>query len=472
MPNDVLIVELQVRSSATTGAADQEFVELYNTTDTPIDVSTWKLQYKSATGTSWTDKATLHGNLDARSHYLLVSSKYPNPPTASLGQPMLAIDTFNAGLSDIGGHVRIADLTITTLPVVHDVLGWGATANSAEGNKPAPAPAGGKSLKRHLNEDGNFKDTNSNVDDFELSDTPSPQADPLYVVPVNDPDPTPATTEPEQPAGANSNDLTPTDPIPVVNENPIVVPTVTLTSPQITELLPNPAAPASDSTDEFIELFNPNDQPFDLKDYKLQSGSTFSYSYTFETLTLAPHEYRAFLITQTHDILSNTAGQARLLDPAGVVVGQTNSYESAPDGQAWALVSGGWQWTTTPTPNEANVLTAEAPKTPGVVKAVKSTSLNKAADKPKVASTSKAAAKPKAAARVKPAKTSASPDRQVYKDPAEAAPTIHPGILVGVGLSTLLYAGYEYRYDAANIFRRLQRYRGLRRATRQSTSGQ
>lgn len=358
---DILIVELQVRSAASTGAADQEFVELYNTTSQPVDVSAWKLQYKSATGSTWNDKVTLHGSLDAHSHYLLVSDKFPNPPLASPDGPALALDVFSAGLSDSGGHVRIADMSVPTVPVVHDLLGWGSSANAAEGNTPATAPAGGKSLKRIVDQDGSFIDTDNNAADFQVTDTPSPQADPLYVAPDPTPQPDPTPDPVPDPAPSPDPDPLP-DPNPANDTPPPtttdqnVTPTVSLSPPQITELLPNPKPPASDSTDEYTELYNPNDQPMDLKDYKLQTGTTFSYNYTFPHTTLAPFEYKAFYVSETGDVLSNTGGQARLLDPTGAVVAQTNQYDSANDGDAWALVNGAWQWTTSPTPNAANVL--------------------------------------------------------------------------------------------------------------------
>ena len=47
-----------------------------------------------------------------------------------------------------------------------------------------------------------------------------------------------------------------------------------LSAPQISELLPNPAGTGNDATDEFIELYNPNDQPFDLSGFVLQTGLT------------------------------------------------------------------------------------------------------------------------------------------------------------------------------------------------------
>lgn len=54
VPGHVVISEVCVRGA---GGAFDEFVELYNPTDSEIHLSGWKLQYKSATGTEWRNKA-------------------------------------------------------------------------------------------------------------------------------------------------------------------------------------------------------------------------------------------------------------------------------------------------------------------------------------------------------------------------------------------------------------------------------
>lgn len=448
---DIVITELQVRSSV---AADQEFVELYNTTDQPVNVSRYKLQYKSATGTTWTDKITLHGNLNAHSYYLLVSDTYPTPPTAQNGES-LGLDTFAAGLSDSAGHVRIVHTNegVENVPIVHDTVGWGSTANAAEGGHPASAPGSGKVLQRLTNQDGTYQDTDDNAADFALGTTPSPTADVLYVAPEPDPEPVPEPTPDPEPTPTQDPEPTPTETPDIVEETP-----APLAPPVITELLPNPAAPATDSVDEYIELYNPNNQPLDLTGYKLQAGSSFSYSYTFETGQLTAYEYKAFYVTETGDILSNTAGQARLINPTGATVSQTDAYTTADDGDAWAFVSGAWQWTTTPTPNAENILT-----TPVLKLAAAKTTTKKAAT-PKTPA--KTTAKVASAKTTKPSSQKTAAEREVYQDPAEVPPQIHPGILAGVGVMTLLYALYEYRLDAINRLHQFRRYRELRRANR------
>src|SRR5438309_649700 len=58
-------------SPASPNSASQEFVEIYNPVDQPVIIDDWHLEYKSATGTTWTLKATLNGNIEPRGFYLL-----------------------------------------------------------------------------------------------------------------------------------------------------------------------------------------------------------------------------------------------------------------------------------------------------------------------------------------------------------------------------------------------------------------
>src|SRR5436190_166592 len=57
-----------------TGATYQnDFIELYNNSDVPVDVSTWSVQYASAAGSSWTT-TPLTGSIQPKSFYLVAES--------------------------------------------------------------------------------------------------------------------------------------------------------------------------------------------------------------------------------------------------------------------------------------------------------------------------------------------------------------------------------------------------------------
>lgn len=444
---DVLIVELQIRSGSNLNAANEEFIELYNSSDQTLDVSSWQLEYKSATGSSWNVKATLNGMIGPKKRYLLASDGYLTN---------LATTSFNPGLSDSAGHVRLVNPDDSGLnKIVRDLVGWGSTANAAEGGSPAPSPGGGRSLKRLLDSDGYFIDTDNNQSDFEVSDQPSPETDPLVVIEPDRSDPNETVPLPDSGADNPVNEQQPDE----VSEQLPDGATVSLKPLQITELMPNPAPPAKDESDEFIELLNPSNEPIDLAGYKLQAGSNFSYSYTFKEGLMDPGAYRAFYITETDVILANSTGKVRLIDPNGQVVSETDVYEDADDGAAWVYMGGNWQWSTTPTPGTENVLTAH------VVQA-KSTKASTTAKK----STAKAKTASSKAPKSSKSKNTAA-DRVSYQSPAAVSQVtpLHPSVLAVVAGLALVYGAYEYRQDMANRIYQFKRYRAHRRESRKSS---
>jgi hypothetical protein len=220
-----------------------------------------------------------------------------------------------------------------------------------------------------------------------------------------------------------------------------------LQAPQLSELLPNPSGTGNDSTDEFIELYNPNDVPFDLTGFSLQAGLTTLHLYTFPAGTMLPAKsFKAFYSAETGLSLSNTASQVGLLDPSGKVIGITEPYSKAKDGQTWALAKGKWYWTLQPTPNKANVV-----RQPGV----------------KVTSTKKKAAR--TVTKTGTSMATAGPSEAV--DDADKEVLVHPWVLALVALGALLYGAYEYRRDLANRLFQLRGKLGVRRADRQATTG-
>ncbi|MFA5003682.1 MAG: lamin tail domain-containing protein [Candidatus Saccharimonadales bacterium] len=226
---------------------------------------------------------------------------------------------------------------------------------------------------------------------------------------------------------------------------------VGLLSPQITELMPNPDGTGNDATDEFIELYNPNGAIFDLTGFVLQTGTTTKHSYTFPGGTLLSAKgFVAFYAANTTLSLSNTSGQADLLDPFGTTISQTDAYASAKDGQTWALANGDWYWTTKPTPNAANVINQ-------TINAVTSSS-------------SKSTGTKLAAGNVKGASTPASNSANNTTGASSSTPQvtpIHPTVLAGVAALAVAYGLYEYRHDVANKLHQLRVYRDARRKARQ-----
>jgi hypothetical protein len=288
-----------------------------------------------------------------------------------------------------------------------------------------------------------------------IQPSPSPGTDPTEPF-----DSSPTPTE-EGASGVGTGDGT------TVGEQPVVLPNDGLAVPQITELLPNPASPQTDAADEFIELYNPNDAPYDISGFVLEAGGATMRRYVLpEGSVLQPYEYRVLLSSDTSLSLPNSGGSARLLNTSGTVIMQTDTYDTAPDGQAWMADNTGWRWTTAPTPHAVNTFVGllaaakKAPSTPAK-QATKKTAAVKAA------STTKSKTKATAAAKEKKPKTVAT-KAQLSTVSATARNPVHTGVLAAIGVFALLYGAYEYRHDMANKIHQFRSNRATRRAARQT----
>ncbi len=434
----LIISEIKIKNDT---AGYNEFIELYNTGLTSLDLNKFTIEYFNSPAPAENAEPVKQsipadGLLLPNKTIVLAVDKQQIPD--SLDSPF-------SSLSDSGGLVRISDQEGN----IQDEFAWTSTSSLAI----APVvflststTNRTKSFIRDLDDQGNPVLVNPT---WQLL-TPAPQSNVLQPAPK--PEPEPETPPSETPQTDTENQVTETPLLEVNDTGPVLLP------PQITELLPNPAPPANDSTDEYIELYNPNDEAIDLNEYRLQSGNSYSYNYTFKDDILAPKEYKAFYVMETGALLANSGGRARLLDPSGEMVSETSPYDDAAEGQTWSLINGNWQWTTTPTPGSVNILSLPAAK---AIKAVKAATTK--TSKPKAAPKAKTAAAKKT---TKPKSTTATKSGNSSGDDEEIVSGIHPAVIAGVGLAALAYAAYEYRFDVRNLIYQLQRYRTNRTANR------
>ncbi len=458
---DILLAEFMAAGPT----ANEEFVELYNDSNRAINLSdaagTWKLQYFSSSKDPSIDTpsftVTLDGTFYPKRRYLIAHSGYLSD-TANA--------TFTSNIANTSGYIRIAEFGSDGLLRQADLVGWGS-APKTEG-QPLTTLSSGRSYKRKVNEDGRFIDTNNSLSDFFASDCISPESSNFSDNTVSSNNNSPSCLSSWSIASPTNSDNSPTQPPDSASEtgtasgndnqaaNELPEQNTGLVAPEISELFPNPASPKTDDKDEYIELYNPNDQPFDLTGYQLEAGMTYSRGYTFTSGNMDAKSYTIFPITDTKLQLSNTESQVRLLDKDKIIVNETASYADAPEGSAWSLINDKWQWTTTPTPGQANQLTE-----PIIITKTSS----------KQAKTSKAASTPKKAAASKTNANSTSQETPSDSEELNDQSPIHPLVLAGVGLSAVGYALYEYRKDFGNRLFQFRRYLRSRRASRASLPG-
>jgi phosphatidylserine/phosphatidylglycerophosphate/cardiolipin synthase-like enzyme len=134
--NHVVISEFGTRGPS---AATDEFIELYNPTLSAVDMSGWKLQYKSAGGFTWSDRAILPANTTIQPHgfYLIANNVYV---TGAAPDYTSGLWGSGQGMAD-NGHMQIINASAVTV----DKVGWGTGLTDPEGGGSVGAPNHGTS---------------------------------------------------------------------------------------------------------------------------------------------------------------------------------------------------------------------------------------------------------------------------------------------------------------------------------------
>lgn len=122
----------------------------------------------------------------------------------------------------------------------------------------------------------------------------------------------------------------------------------------ISEILPNPA---DSEENEFVEIYNPTDEPIDLYGVALDDEEGGSKPYNLpDDAIVAPRSYLVFSRIETKLALNNDRDTVRLLLPGGVAV-VSATYDKAPAGASSIPGTNGTRvWTMTVTKGKANVV--------------------------------------------------------------------------------------------------------------------
>ncbi|RZK32076.1 MAG: T9SS type A sorting domain-containing protein, partial [Hymenobacter sp.] len=156
-------------------AYNQDFVELFNRSTSPVAITGWTIQYASATGVFGTSNNTYTFpaiTIPAGGYYLVGIAA-----AGSTGSPVATdqnATNFIGGLATAAGKVALATnaaaVTYTAPNTfsanVVDIVGYGSTANAYEGTAPANAPTSTAAIARASS---GCTDTNDNRADFALA---------------------------------------------------------------------------------------------------------------------------------------------------------------------------------------------------------------------------------------------------------------------------------------------------------------
>ena len=395
----VLITEVQTASAT---SASEEFVEIFNNSAVDVDLSGWTMYYKSATGTTWTKKATIViGIVKAGEYWTFVANLAGNT-------------VYSSGLAGSGGNIQIRD----KLGSVVDQFGWG-NANASLGT-PASLSVGGQSMYRLYNyETKQFINSDNNFADFDITDNPTPALAPVQ-------------EQAEQ------------------DTEVVVYPKL-----ELSEVFPDPASPQIDTTDEFVEIFNSTDQEVDLSGWKITDES--GEEYLIKDKAILPNSRLAIYAPESKITLNNTGDVVSLLDPNGSIVDESADYGNAEPGLSWSKIDGVWQWAVGPTANSANadIYVEDSLDPVSAVSKVKKATAKKSSSKktnssPSSTKTSKVQSSPS-----KSSSTGNTPELQTESKSNNS--NLWSWLLVAAGIATIGYAVYEYRTEIILFFKKLRR---------------
>lgn len=327
----VVLTEIMTASNA---SASSEFIEIYNQSNSSVDLTGWKIQYQASTSDpntgTWTTKSNLDGQI--KSHgFAFVSSSIFDSENSTIGDFIMG-----AGLSGASGRVRLFDGSSTV-----DSITWGASS-SLEGT-PAPAPPAGQSLKRLVDSDALFVDNNDNSTDFLISAQPFAQGGGIEEIPQQPVDACLATP---------AIDLTMPDGYMLDGSgNCVLIPPQNICSNSVilSEFLSDPVGLESDGG-EFIELFNPDSSPAALKNCQLHSSKSSQALTEFSESDIVPAG--GYFVILLADKLTNSSGSVTFstTEREDMV-----SYDNIKEGQAMAIFGDAWEMTNQYTPMSPNI---------------------------------------------------------------------------------------------------------------------
>jgi len=284
---------------------NDEWIELYNNTNLPVNLDGWSL--KAADGTP---EINLNGTIPAHNFYLLERTDDNTVPniTANL--------IYTGALSNKGEHLQFFDGQSNLVDKVNSSDGWFAGDNKTKQTMERKDPllsANSPNWQTSKDPDGTPKFQNSVL----LAETGSPPAE----------------------SGT-----------PKKKTEPITYPSGIVFS----EILPSPEGP--DAENEWIEIFNQNNFEVDLSSWKIIDtiGRTKTYVLS-KGVKISTQGFLVLPRPETKITLNNDGDGLSLLQPNGKII-DTITYEKAPLNESYSLTESGWIWSNVLTPGSENIL--------------------------------------------------------------------------------------------------------------------
>ncbi len=368
-PGDVVINEIAWMGSPAEGnetasqAANDEWLELFNTGANAIDLSGWVLKSTDNNPTIQLGGSGEILRIEAGAYFLL--SRANQTVVGVSADLVYPYDTTKSSLGNSGEHLQLLDAGRNVIDDINAFGNWFAgdniTKQTMERKHPQLSGSDPDSWGTSVNPGGTPKSQNSVYQSTQPKPNPEPEVAPPPASPAGEPapasDPTPGP-EPVQTSTSTQDAATSTGSGQTNS---------TISYPDsifINELMPFPQGP--DELEEWIEITNESDLEQNISLWVIKDTAGVTNSYIFPNgSTISARGFLVFSRPTSKITLNNDNDGLNLIKPDGQIA-QILYYDKAPKGSSFARTQdastgserSNWQWSSVPTPGSANIVPA------------------------------------------------------------------------------------------------------------------
>ena len=307
--NSLDVVINEIVWTGTEVSSNDEWIELFNNTNSPIDLEGWHIFHATQKGEKGSI-INLSGTISPKGFYILERTDETTLPE------IVADKIYTGALNNKGELLQLVNSKGTVIDEIDCTGGWFTGNNKTK-----------QTMERI-----NPKAVGNGFQNWQTSQNPggTPKAKNSIIIIQSSEEPTP---KPE---------IQSKEPQLITYSSGIV----------INEILPSPRG--EDKLEEWLEILNKNDEEIDLSGWKIQDTKGAVTTYTFPEGTLIGLKGFLILARPTTNITLNNDGDGlELIQPDEKVIDEVY-YEKALEGKSFNRINNDWQWSPVLTPGAEN----------------------------------------------------------------------------------------------------------------------
>ncbi len=320
--NSLDVVINEIAWMGTSASANDEWLELYNNTSSPITLDGWLIKANDGT-----PALKLTGTIPSNGFYLLERTDDTTVPHIAANQ------IYTGAMGNSGEDLKLFDSSNNLIDEVNCTGKWFAGDNATKQTMETLRQAQGENRvwQTSKNPGGSPKSQNSQGEIASPSSADSARND--------------ETINSLLRGGQQADEAI------SITQNSL--PNITYpTGVVINEILPSPEG--TDDQGEWIELYNQNNFEVDLSGWKIEDMEGAKTTYAFDKNTkIAPNGFLVLKRPETKITLNNSEDGLNLFWPNDKIV-DSLSYIKASVNQSYNRVASDWQWSANLTPGSAN----------------------------------------------------------------------------------------------------------------------